>query len=86
MILVVRITGTCRDQTTHDNVLFQAARFVAFARNGYRVKREWSPNDAAEMKDSVAEYRFGDTPADRGEVEIILPFVSVRGFRSGREV
>ncbi|MDE8739960.1 hypothetical protein, partial [Escherichia coli] len=33
-ILVVRVTGTCRDQTTLDNVLFQAAQFVAFARNG----------------------------------------------------
>ncbi len=52
---VVRVTGTCRDQTTHDNVLFQAAQFVAFARNGcFGQHASGLRNDAAEMKDSVA--------------------------------
>lgn len=46
---------TCRDQTTHDNVLFQAAQFIAFARNGCFGQHASGPwNDAAEMKDSVA--------------------------------
>lgn len=59
---VVRVTGTCRDQTTHDNVLFQAAQFVAFARNGcFGQHASGLPERCRGDEGLGCQRRFGDT-------------------------
>lgn len=60
--LVVRITGTGKDQTTHDNVLFQTAQFITFTCNS-RFGQDTSGFLERCSRDEGlgCQRRFGDT-------------------------
>ncbi len=65
---MVRITGTGRNQTTHDNVLFQAAQFVAFTRNGSFGQDTCSLLERCGRDERLGcQRRFGDTQQIAGE-------------------
>ena len=80
-LAVVGQTGTCRDQTTHDHVLFQAAQVVALAGDGrFGQDARGFRKEAAEMNDSVDSEALVIPSSTRENFETNLSSAARRSF------